>query len=73
MVRLCYPNFFPKNQFFLGDIPEDLFAEIEVKKIQEDFKHQLTEISQKIAERNKSLKYPYTYLLPDKIPININI
>jgi len=48
MVRLCYPNFFPKNQFFLGDIPEDLFAEIEVKKIQEDFKHQLTEISQKL-------------------------
>jgi len=58
---------------FLGDVPEDLFAETEVMDIQRAFKQELTELGKKFAERNKSLKYPYTYLLPKDIPIDINI
>jgi len=57
----------------LGDVTEELFVETEVKNIQKDFKQELNKLSTKFAERNKSLKYPYTYLLPEKIPIDINI
>jgi len=41
--------------------------------MQKAFKQELNKLSAKFAERNKSLKYPYTYLLPEKIPIDINI
>jgi len=58
---------------FLGDVPEDLFVETEIKDIQKAFKQELTELGKKFTERNKSLKYPYTYLLPEDIPIDINI
>ena len=57
----------------LGDVTEELFVETEVKNIQKDFKQELNKLSTKFADRNKSLKYPYTYLLPEKIPIDINI
>ena len=65
--------FFILNQVFLGDVAEELFVEAEVKDIENAFKQDLNKLSTKFAERNKSPKYPYTYLLPEKIPIDINI
>jgi len=60
-------------QVLLGDVIEELFVEAEVRDMQKDFKQELNKLGTKFAERNKSLKYPYTYLLPEKIPIDINI
>jgi len=57
----------------LGDVTEELFVETEVKNIQKHFRQELNKLSTKFAERNKSLKYPHTYLLPEKIPIDISI
>jgi len=60
-------------QVFLGDFIEELFVGQDVINMQKAFKQELNKLSAKFAERNKSLKYPYTYLLPEKIPIDINI
>jgi len=41
--------------------------------MQTAFKEDLNKLGVKFAERNKTLKYPYTYLLPGKVPVDINI
>jgi len=58
---------------FLGDVSEELFVEAEVHDMQKNFKQELNELGRKFSERNETLRHPYTYLLPEKIPMEINI
>uniref|UniRef100_F7AWK4 Lipoxygenase domain-containing protein n=1 Tax=Ciona intestinalis TaxID=7719 RepID=F7AWK4_CIOIN len=64
---------YAKDEIFLGDVPDRLFTDPKVIEMQVAFKKELVKLQSKFEERNKKLKYPYTYLLPDKIPISIAI
>lgn len=60
-------------QVFLGETVDDLFVEEGAKQIRRDFRVELKKLSLKFHDRNETLKYPYWYLLPEKIPSDINI
>uniref|UniRef100_F6UJG6 Lipoxygenase domain-containing protein n=1 Tax=Ciona intestinalis TaxID=7719 RepID=F6UJG6_CIOIN len=64
---------YAKDELFLGDVPDRLFTDPKVIEMQVNFKQELSKLQTKFEERNKKLKYAYTYLLPDKIPISIAI
>uniref|UniRef100_H2YS71 Lipoxygenase domain-containing protein n=1 Tax=Ciona savignyi TaxID=51511 RepID=H2YS71_CIOSA len=64
---------YAKDEVFLGDVPDRLFTEPDVISIQQAFKQDLVRLQAKFEKRNESLRYPYTYLLPNKIPISIAI
>lgn len=61
------------SKVFLGEFPEKYFTEPRVLHILEQFSHNLKEAEKKIMERNKSLEFPYEYLLPSRIPSSISI
>lgn len=55
----------------LGEFPMQLFTEEEPKKVLQEFGEDINTISEKIKERNKSLKYPYEYILPENVPVGV--
>lgn len=60
-------------QIFLGNYPLQLYTELEIIAMQEDFRRDLREISKAIHKRNKDLNIPYVYLLPERIPSSIAV
>jgi len=60
-------------QVYLGDVPDLLFIDDEAIKAQQEFREDLQALNEKIQNRNQGLQYPYTYLLPEKIPVSIAI
>ena len=55
-------------QVYLGDYPDKHFTEPKAQEAIERFQSHLREVSAVIHKRNKSLKVPYEYLLPENIP-----
>ncbi|XP_002119368.4 polyunsaturated fatty acid 5-lipoxygenase [Ciona intestinalis] len=61
------------NEVYLGQFPMNLFDDARVDQAQAQFRRELKTISNLIHSRNKNLKFPYEYLLPEKIPISIAV
>ncbi|TFJ95953.1 NADH-quinone oxidoreductase subunit F [Platysternon megacephalum] len=57
----------------LGTYPDEHFTEGEPKRLIAAFQGRLTQISQEIQERNKSLPIPYRYLDPHQIENSTSI
>ena len=70
-ASLSFEHFY--SQRFLGDYPEGLFNDAAALEAILRFQGKLNEISMAIKERNKHLKVPYAYLLPEKTPNSIAI
>ncbi|KAM3861093.1 hydroperoxide isomerase ALOXE3-like [Diretmus argenteus] len=60
------------GQVFIGDYPIQLFDEPAPKKIMEEFKAKLTELSEAINERNAELTVAYNYLNPAIVENSVN-
>ncbi|KAM3861094.1 arachidonate 12-lipoxygenase, 12R-type-like [Diretmus argenteus] len=60
------------GQVFIGDYPIQLFDEPAPKKIMEEFKAKLTELSEAITQRNVKLKVAYNYLNPANVENSVN-
>ena len=65
--------FFSQQQRFLGDYSDGLFTDIAALEAILRFQENISDISKLIKERNKKLKIPYVYLLPDGTPNSIAI
>jgi len=63
---------FPDERF-LGDYSDGFFTDIAALEAILRFQEKLNEISVAIKERNKHLKIPYAYLLPERTPNSIAI
>lgn len=63
---------FPDERF-LGDYSDGLFTDIAALEAILRFQEKISDISKSIKERNKKLKIPYVYLLPDGTPNSIAI
>lgn len=65
--------FFNYQQRFLGDYTDGAFTDMAALEAILRFQEKLNVISEEIKERNKRLKIPYTYLLPERVPNSIAI
>lgn len=73
-VSLSTFNFFCcYQQRFLGDYTDGDFTDIAAVEAILRFQERLNEITETIKERNKRLKIPYVYLLPERTPNSIAI
>lgn len=63
---------FPDERF-LGDYKDGDFTDIAAVEAILRFQERLNEITETIKERNKRLKIPYVYLLPERTPNSIAI
>merc|ERR1711973_44900 len=61
------------DERYLGDYPDHLFYDETALKAIDTFQCKLSEMSAAIKERNKDLKVPYNYLLPERTPNSIAI
>nr|XP_058954727.1 allene oxide synthase-lipoxygenase protein-like [Pocillopora verrucosa]XP_058954728.1 allene oxide synthase-lipoxygenase protein-like [Pocillopora verrucosa] len=61
------------DERFLGDYPDSSFTDMAAREAILRFQGKLQRISASIKKRNEKLKFPYTYLLPEKIPNSIAI
>lgn len=61
------------KQKFLGDYTHGLFVDSKALDIIAKFQENLQNISDAIKLRNKSLEWPYIYLLPERIPNSVAI
>jgi arachidonate 5-lipoxygenase len=69
-----FDNFsFQFKQKFLGDYSDGLFVDHNALKAISNFQENLQKISDSIKSRNGSLEWPYTYLLPERVPNSIAI
>ena len=66
-------NFLLYPQRFLGDYSDGSFTDLAAQEAILRFQRKLNEITEAIKERNKRLKIPYTYLLPERTPNSIAI
>ncbi|XP_078679810.1 allene oxide synthase-lipoxygenase protein-like isoform X2 [Branchiostoma floridae x Branchiostoma belcheri] len=57
-----------EGEVTLGNFPERRLTEEEAQEVIADLQLNLQRISEISRERNLTLKHPYTYLLPEKIP-----
>ncbi|RXN21027.1 arachidonate 5-lipoxygenase-like protein [Labeo rohita] len=64
---------FQDNELFLGMYPDKYFTEQPVMEAIKTFHQKLVEVTNTIKSRNKTLKVPYWYLSPDKIPNSVAI
>ncbi|CAK8676793.1 unnamed protein product [Clavelina lepadiformis] len=60
---------FLSSNTYLGQFPERLFNDETILKFQEEFRKKLEAETAKIKRRNANLKHPYTWLLPNQLPI----
>ena len=60
-------------QLFLGEYPDEHFCNDEMLATIDAFQIELKHISDRIKERNEILKWPYKYLLPERVPNSIAI
>lgn len=67
-----FTRIFPDERF-LGDYPDSSFTDMAARDAILRFQGKLHRISVSIKERNKKLKFPYAYLLPERIPNSIAI
>ena len=65
--------FFTQQQRFLGDYSDGLFTDIAALEAILRFQEKISDISRSIKERNKKVKIPYVYLLPERTPNSIAI
>lgn len=63
---------FPDERF-LGDYTDGAFTDMAALEAILRFQEKLNVITEEIKERNKRLKIPYTYLLPERVPNSIAI
>ena len=58
---------------FLGDYSDGSFTDMAAREAILRFQRKLNRISVSIKKRNETLKFPYTYLLPEEVPNSIAI
>ncbi|XP_068721239.1 allene oxide synthase-lipoxygenase protein-like [Montipora capricornis] len=63
---------FPDERF-LGDYADNGFTEMTAREAILRFQGKLHRLSRSIKKRNETLKFPYAYLLPERIPNSIAI
>ncbi|XP_068703458.1 allene oxide synthase-lipoxygenase protein-like [Montipora foliosa] len=64
---------FAEDERFMGDYSQSLLTGEAVKGAISRFQSSLGKISDAIKKRNKSVEFPYEYLLPEKVPNGIAI
>jgi len=63
---------FPDERF-LGDYSDGSFTDMAAREAILRFQGKLNRITVSIKKRNETLKFPYTYLLPERVPNSIAI
>jgi len=61
------------DERFLGDYSDGSFTDMAAREAILRFQGKLNRISVSIKKRNETLKFPYTYLLPERVPNSISI
>ncbi|KAK3734228.1 hypothetical protein QZH41_012948 [Actinostola sp. cb2023] len=64
---------FAEDEKFLGDYSDGLFVDPKAMEMISKFQEQLQNVSDSIKSRNKSLEWPYIYLLPERVPNSVAI
>ncbi|XP_031557674.1 allene oxide synthase-lipoxygenase protein-like [Actinia tenebrosa] len=64
---------FAEDEKFLGDYSGGLFVDQDALKAISNFQEKLQKISDSIKSRNETLEWPYTYLLPERVPNSVAI
>lgn len=62
---------FTENEVWIGQVKHALFTSRGVKQHQRRFARKLKRLSRKMGRRNRKLKIPYIYLLPERIPNSV--
>uniref|UniRef100_H2Y9R8 Lipoxygenase domain-containing protein n=1 Tax=Ciona savignyi TaxID=51511 RepID=H2Y9R8_CIOSA len=64
---------FADDEVYLGQFPETFFTDETAVSIQQRYTDQLADLEKKIELRNASLKHPYVFLLPSRVPRGVAI
>ncbi|KAK3579731.1 hypothetical protein CHS0354_008871 [Potamilus streckersoni] len=75
-MMIAFTSFLSKYsslEAYLGEYHDPYFTEPSVREVQAEFRDNLKKISEEIQTRNKSLKIPYTYLLPERVPNSTSV
>ncbi|XP_028396594.1 allene oxide synthase-lipoxygenase protein-like isoform X2 [Dendronephthya gigantea] len=62
-----------EDERYIGDYTEGLLSGTEIEGVTSRFQSSLLNISKAIRKRNASVEFPYTYLLPERVPNSIGI
>ena len=72
-IAYTISNMSGKTLYLTEITPRWMFNEPQITEYHQQYVAHLTKIEKKINERNSTLKFPYTVLLPSKIPYGVGI